>query len=90
MVTNQTERDVDSDGNYEIITMTLFGYEDHNYWLFNLFEYANQELVSANHKVHYPIMIQYLFRDNFEITNKISREKMKAFGMAMPEGYERK
>ena len=30
-------------------------------------------------------MIQFLFRDNFEITDKISREKMTEFKLLFPE-----
>ncbi|MEA5401727.1 hypothetical protein VB776_02295 [Arcicella sp. DC2W] len=84
------ERDFDGDGNYEIITMTLKGYGGHNYWLFNLFNYLNGDLVNVNSKDNYPIMIQYLNRDNYQITKKISRSKMKAFTMKLPEGYDKK
>jgi hypothetical protein len=87
---NETERDFDRDGNYEIITMNLFGYENHSYWLFNLFEYKNDELVNANKKANYPIMIQFLIRENYEITNKISRAKMRDFELRLPDSYERK
>lgn len=87
---NQKERDFDGDGNYEIMTMNLLGYENHSYWLFNLFDYNGNELVNVNNKDNYPIMIQFLYRENFEITNKISREKMKDFKLNLPDDYERK
>jgi hypothetical protein len=88
MIDNRPERDLDSDGNFEIITMNLNSYESHNYWTFNLFEYKDEELKNANQKDDYPIMIQYLFRDNYEITNNISREKMKGFELKLPIAYD--
>lgn len=87
---DKLERDFDGDGNYKIITMTLKGYGGHSYWLFNLFNYLNGDLVNVNSKDNYPIMIQYLNRENYKITKKISRSKMKAFTMKLPEEYDKK
>ncbi len=33
-------------------------------------------------------MIQYLFRENYKITNKISKEKMKTFAIELPENFD--
>jgi hypothetical protein len=90
MSDNRPERDFNGDGNYEIITMTLASYQDHSYWSFNLFNFKNNDLVSTNNKYNYPILIQFLYRDNFKITNKISRQKMKDFGQTKPEDYDRR
>lgn len=87
---SRPERDFDNDGNFEIITMTLQGYKDHSYWLYNLFNYTNGELISANSKDDYPIMIQFLYRNNYKITNKVSRKEMKELAQTLPEGYEKK
>ena len=81
---NRPERDFNGDGVYEIITMTLKGYENHNYWTFNIYNMVNGRLENRNKTYGYPIMIQYLFRDNFKITNKITNEKMKTFGDVKP------
>ena len=86
---NRPERDFDGDGQFEIITMTLKGYESHNYWTFNLYNFINGELITQNSKFDYPIMIQYLFRDNYKITDKIAPSKMKSFGDNKPEEYYR-
>jgi hypothetical protein len=90
MSNNRKERDFDGDGYFEIITMNLVEHETHSYWLFNLFNYNNGGLVNVNIRDNYPIMIQFLYRDNFEITNKISREKMKIFALKLPEEYDSK
>jgi hypothetical protein len=90
MSENRQERDFDGDGNFEIITMNLIGHEDHSYWLFNIFNYKNGGLVNVNTKDNYPIMIQFLYRDNYEVTNKISRDKMKTFALTLPEDYDAK
>ncbi len=85
---NRLERDFDGDGNYEVITQTFKNYKQHNYWLFNLYNFADDNLVNVNYKDNYPIMIQLLYRDNFEVTNKISRDKMKDFSMILPDDYK--
>ncbi len=90
MCNNRQERDFDGDGNFEIITMNLVGHENHSYWLFNLFSYKDSELVNVNAKDNYPIMIQFLYHDNYEITNKITREKMKTFALTLPDDYDAK
>jgi len=84
---DRRERDFDGDGNYEIITMNLRGYNGHNYWIFNLYNILNYKLVNVNHKDNYPIMIQFLNKENFEITKNLSREKMKIFTATIPEDY---
>jgi hypothetical protein len=90
MSDNRPERDFNGDGNFEIITMTLTSYAGHSYFAFNLFNFKNNDLVSVNDKYNYPILIQFLYRDNFKITNKISRQKMKDFGQKKPEEYDKK
>lgn len=84
---NSPERDFNGDGNFEIITMKLNHFNGHSYWTFNLFNYQNGNLVSVNDVYDYPIMIQFLYRDNYEITNKISKIEMKKFGLKEPEEY---
>lgn len=87
---NTLERDFDGDGNYEIITKTLETYQNHSYWVFNLYNYKNSGLINVNKKSNYPIMVQFLDRDNYLITDKIGREKMKKFTLDFPEEYNNK
>ena len=84
---NTVERDFNNDGNYEIITMTLMNHQDHSYWMFNVFNFKDFELVSVNGKYNYPILIQFLYRENFKITNRLSRQKMAEFAQKRPEQY---
>jgi hypothetical protein len=84
-----SERDFDNDSKFEILTMTLKGHENHNYWTFNIYNFKDGELVNQNDMFDYPIMIQYLFKDNFKITENISREKMKMFRDNKPDEYSK-
>lgn len=84
------ERDFDGDNNFEIITMNLTYYGNHSYWLYNIYDYYSYQLINVNKKYDYPIMIQFLTRENFEITTKLSREKMKEFSKVLPDNYEKK
>jgi hypothetical protein len=82
------ERDFDGDGNYEIITMDLKGYENHNYWTFNLYNFTNGDLICVDDINDYPIMIQFTYKKNYRITDKISKTKMKTFIVNKPECYD--
>lgn len=90
MYTNMQERDFNGDENFEIITTSLNTYKSHNFWTFNLFNLKNGNLISVNTIEDYPIMIQYLNRDNYEVTNKLSRMEMKKYSRKLPEEYVRK
>ncbi len=85
---NREERDFDNDGIFETVTMKLDSHENHNYWTFNIFEFTEFGLTNANKKNNYPIMIQYFYKENFEITNKISRSDMKTFALKQPKEYD--
>ena len=82
---NMTERDLNGDGNFEIITMTLQNHKNHNYWLFNLYNFVNGNLVCVNDKMNYPIMVQYLFKDNYKVTTKLTRKEMKKYELKKPK-----
>jgi hypothetical protein len=82
---NRMERDLNGDGNFEIITMTLEGHKNHNYWLFNVYNFVNDNLICVNNKINYPIMIQYFFRDNYKVTTKITRKDMQKYEIKKPE-----
>jgi len=87
---NRPERDFDGDGNFEIITQTFQNYGAHNYLLYNLYNFNGKTLANVNKKANYPIMIQLLWEENYKITNKISRAKMKTFTRKQPDDYSQK
>jgi hypothetical protein len=79
-----SEVDMNRDGNYEIIGCYLASYKKHNYWTFDLYNYDSGKFVNVSRKFAYPIMIQNLYRENYEITKKISRVKMRDFSTKEP------
>lgn len=79
-----TERDFNRDGNYEIITRALNHHENHSYWTFNLYNFKDNTFQSVNALYDYPIMIQYLYRPNYQITNKLTREQMQMYSQKEP------
>ncbi|MEO5776813.1 MAG: VCBS repeat-containing protein [Flavobacterium sp.] len=82
---NRIERDLNGDGNFEIITLNLQEYKNHNYWLFNLYNFVNGDLVCVNNKMNYPIMIQFLFKENYNVTKKLKRMEMKKYELKKPK-----
>lgn len=84
---DRRERDFDNDWKYEVITMGLKSYKGHSYWMFNLYDIAGYKIVNVNRKADYPIMIQFLNKETFEITKNLTRQKMKAFAMKHPQSY---
>lgn len=85
----RSERDFNKDGNYEIITMNLESYKNHNYWTFNVFNFKNDTLVNVNSKYNYPIMIQFLNRENYSITKNLSSQQMKKFERKLPDNFKK-
>jgi hypothetical protein len=88
MPSSRREYDFNNDGNFEIITMTLDQTGGHSYFTFHLYNFKNNTFESVSAQHDYPIMIQFLYRRNYEITNKVSREKMKDFKQKQPEGFD--
>ncbi len=85
---NRKEYDFDTDGNYEIITMNLINYDNHNYWTFNIFEFNSGILENVNCKANYPIMVQFLKKKNYKITDKIKRDDMKKHEIKSPDNID--
>lgn len=75
------ERDFNNDGKYEIIGQVYESYQGHAYMVYNLFNYIKGSFHNVNKLANYPIMIQYLERENYKITDKISRKGMKQFSV---------
>ncbi len=82
---HREERDIDKDGNYEILTMNLEYINGHSYWVFNAFEYANENLKNVNHKVDYPMVIQYKHKRNYKTINHLDGVRIKAYERDFPE-----
>jgi len=85
---NRPERDFEKNGKFEIITMTLNNYNKHNYWTFDLFEFVNDELRNVDDKFEYPIMVQFLKKPNYRVTDEISKEKMNDFKLIIPRNID--
>lgn len=82
------ERDLNGDGDFEIIGQSYLSYKNHAYWVFDLYNYKNGKLVNVSHKFNYPILTRFLYsRYDYAITNKISRKTMKRFSVKLPRRY---
>lgn len=81
------ERDMNGDGNYELIAKTLQSYKSHNYWLFNIYSYRNGALVNVNDQSGYPIMVQYMNKDNYAPA-KMEEAVLKKYTRKLPDDYE--
>jgi len=62
---NRRERDMDWDGKYEIVSMALQHYQEHNYFTFNIYNFNDSGIVNVSKDFGYPLMVQNLFRQNF-------------------------
>jgi len=78
------ERDFSGDHHYEIIGMDLDHYANHSYWVFDIYGWEGNRLVNEGKRYNYPILIQYLFTENYRITRLIPREKMAGFSRPLP------
>ncbi|WP_159090933.1 hypothetical protein [Aquimarina aquimarini] len=85
---HREERDIDNDGNYEIVTMNLEYIKGHSYWVFNLYEYVDENLKNVNIKKGYPIAIPYTNNRSYKITKDISVSQLKDYEREFPKEYE--
>jgi hypothetical protein len=85
---NRPERDFGKNGKFEIVTMTLNTYNNHNYWTFDIFEFMNDGLINVDEKFGYPIMIQFLKKPNYRVTDEISKEEMNDFKLIIPKNMD--
>ena len=84
----ECERDFDGDGNFEIIGVDHVYYNSHSYWVYDLFSLKGNVFRNVSFDYNYPIMIQYLFRKNYFITDHVSRDKMRDFSVVLPRWYD--
>ncbi len=87
MYENRTERDLNGDGNYEIITKGIQNYKEHNYWVFNIYNYKDNNLINVNHKFDYPIMIQNLYRQNY-VPASFTKKLREKYSLKHPEEFD--
>lgn len=79
-----TERDFDHDGSYNIIGEEYRAYREHAYLIFNLYKFKHGKLINVSKKYNYPIAVPYLYTETYKATNKIPRRVMKKFLFAQP------
>jgi hypothetical protein len=84
------ERDLDGDGNHEIIATHHEYYKNHSYWVFNVYRFSGGRWQCVNSEFDYPILVQMLYRQNYEITNKVTRAEMKKFERKVPYEFSGK
>jgi hypothetical protein len=82
------ERDFDGDANYELMVRELVSYKGHSYWTFNVFSFTGEQLVNVSHKYGYPILIQFLNKPNFKVTDKVSAQEARQFLLKQPREYD--
>jgi hypothetical protein len=84
------ERDLDNDGTFEILSVTLVGIEGHNYWRFDVFQLDGENLVDANAKFDFPVFIQFLKKRNYTQTARDfsdgSDERAKDLNLIVDKG----
>jgi hypothetical protein len=85
---NETERDFNGDLNFEIIGIDHLGYQNHSYWVYDLYNIKDRQFINVSNDFDYPILIQHLYRINYSVTDKISRAKMKEFSRFRPTRYD--
>jgi hypothetical protein len=81
------ERDMNSDGNYEIVTRSLRPFEGHTYWIFNVYEYTNDDLVNVSNKYGYPKMVQV---GRSSVAKNVPVTLQKSFSPVYPVGYDKR
>lgn len=84
-----TERDINGDGKFEIIGQSYLSYQNHAYWVFDLYNYKKGRLINVSKQFNYPILTRFLSsKESYSITNNMSRKQMKQFSHTLPRDYK--
>lgn len=87
---DEPERDFNRDGKFELITRNYLSYNNHGYWVFDLFNYKDGKLANVSRKYNYPILIDFLDKETYSISKRIKRADMKKFSAKSPDYYDYK
>jgi len=70
--------------NYLIVGESLADYQNHAYWIFDLYKYKNGRLTNVSKKYNYPIAVPYLNKETFTATNKLPKKVLQHFSLKVP------
>lgn len=80
--------DINKDKNFEIFTKHLTNHAGHSYFLFNTYRFNGEKLINVNDEINYPIMVQFLYKENYKTTKNLSRNSMKKYSIEDPTKYD--
>jgi hypothetical protein len=83
------ERDMDQDGEFIAIDKELVIPNNHSYWVFNLFKFQGDSIISANKSHDYPLVVRYLNRSNYRRDNSFPDSLRQKYSEALPRFYLR-
>jgi hypothetical protein len=81
------ERDMNGDGNYEIVTRSLRSLQGHAYWIFNVYEYTNDGLANVSSRYGYPKMVQL---GHSAVAKNVPLTLQRSFSPVYPIGYDKR
>jgi hypothetical protein len=84
---DQIERDFNNDNNFEIIGVDHIFYKNHSYWIYDLYNYQNRNLINVSQSNNYPIMIQYLYKENYKEFKGCTNDELKKLSKPKPKYY---
>jgi hypothetical protein len=82
------ERDFDNDGRYEMVVRDLVSHKSHSYWAFNVFSFRNGQFQNVSRRYGYPILVQFLNRPNYKVTDKVSAKESEKFLVSQPREFD--
>jgi hypothetical protein len=75
---SEPERDMDSDGKYEIFTRELYSYKGHSFWKHQIYSFKDHILNNVSLKYNHPIMVRLIMPHKYTplILGKKERKKL--------------
>lgn len=68
--------DIDGDGRFEIVTVQLVNYLDHNYWVYRCWQIKNYEIVNVDERFDFPRAIWFTFKPNQKLVDKETTQEI--------------
>ncbi|HEY9164671.1 MAG TPA: hypothetical protein VIS48_00770 [Candidatus Kryptonia bacterium] len=81
------ERDMDNDGHFVVIGMELEEYKEHNYFVYNLYKFSGDSLLSVSDRFGYPLMYRFLKKTNYKVAKDVPDWIRSTFLLSKPKEY---
>lgn len=85
---SEVERDMDSDGRYEIFSRELYSYKGHSYWKHEIYSIVGNSLSNVSLKYNHPILLRFNMPAKFTVPLIPDSGERKRLCSGLPQQFD--